>query len=113
MASTSCCSASSDPNEPRWSWSRGCSRNFPSERVRVVPCPESLGLNGKVSTLAQMLPQAQYEHILINDSDIVAPPDYLRRVMREFAGERVGMVTSLYRGSGGEDACRRSWKRWG
>jgi len=68
----------------------------------VVPCPDSLGLNGKVSTLAQVLPHAQYEHILINDSDIVAGPDYLRRVMREFAGEHVGMVTTLYRGLPGK-----------
>ena len=37
-------------------------------------CPEALGLNGKVSNLAQMLPQARYEHIIINDSDIVVPP---------------------------------------
>ncbi len=28
-----------------------------------------------------MVPQAKYEHILINDSDIVAPADYLRRVI--------------------------------
>ncbi len=70
--------------------------------VRVVACPESLGLNGKVSTLVQMLPHARYEHILINDSDIVAPPDYLRRVMSAFGGKHVGMVTSLYRGLAGK-----------
>jgi ceramide glucosyltransferase len=58
-------------------------------------------MNGKVSTLAQMVPDARYEHILINDSDIVAPPDYLRRVMSHFANERVGMVTTLYRGLAG------------
>jgi ceramide glucosyltransferase len=77
-------------------------REFPNRRIRVVQCPKSLGLNGKVSTLAQVLPQAKYDHILINDSDIVAPPDYLRRVMRPFADERVGMVTSLYRGLAGK-----------
>ncbi len=49
-----------------------------------------------------MLPEAKYEHILINDSDIVAPPDYLRRVMSAFTDERVGMVTSLYRGLAGK-----------
>ncbi len=76
-------------------------REFPQRAVRVIPCPKSLGMNGKVSTLAQMLPQARYEHILINDSDIVAGPDYLRRVMTCFAGEKVGMVTSLYRGLAG------------
>ena len=76
-------------------------REFPQRAVRVIPCPKSLGMNGKVSTLAQMLPHARYEHILINDSDIVAGPDYLRRVMTCFAGERVGMATSLYRGLAG------------
>ena len=42
------------------------------------------------------------EHILINDSDIVAGSDYLRRVMSAFAGEKVGMVTTLYRGLAGK-----------
>src|SRR5215831_11667823 len=92
----------SDPNEPALELVKRLQREFPNRRIRVIQCPQSLGLNGKVSTLAQVLPQAKYEHILINDSDIVAPPDYLRRVMRRFAGERVGMVTSLYRGLAGK-----------
>jgi ceramide glucosyltransferase len=75
---------------------------FPQRHIRVVTCPKNLGLNGKVSTLTQMLPEAQYEHVLINDSDIVAPPDYLRRVMSGLADEHVGMVTSLYRGLAGK-----------
>jgi ceramide glucosyltransferase len=92
----------SDPNEPTLELVTRLQREFPNRRIRVVHCPKSLGLNGKVSTLAQVLPQAKYDHILINDSDIVAPPDYLRRVMRPFADERVGMVTSLYRGLAGK-----------
>jgi len=92
----------SDPNDPALELVARLQKEFPPRAVRVVPCPKSLGLNGKVSTLAQMLPQARYEHILINDSDIVAGPDYLRRVMSEFAGEPVGMVTTLYRGLAGK-----------
>src|SRR5215472_13306041 len=92
----------SDPTEPALELVARLQREFPNRRIRVVHCPKILGLNGKVSTFAQMLPQARYEHILINDSDIVAPPDYLRRVMRLFARERVGMVTSLYRGLAGK-----------
>ena len=92
----------SDPNDPALELVARLQREFPQRAVRVVACPTSLGLNGKVSTLAQLLPQARYEHILINDSDIVAGPDYLRRVMREFAGENVGMVTTLYRGLAGK-----------
>jgi ceramide glucosyltransferase len=92
----------SDPNDPALELVKLLQQEFPQRAVRVVPCPNSLGLNGKVSTLAQMLPQARFEHILINDSDIVTGPDYLRRVMREFAGEHVGMVTTLYRGLAGK-----------
>ncbi len=90
-----------DPNDPALELISRLQREFPTRAVRVVACPESLGLNGKVSTLVQMLPHARYEHILINDSDIVAPHDYLRRVMSAFGGTHVGMVTSLYRGLAG------------
>ena len=90
-----------DRNEPALELVTRLQREFPYREIRVISCPQSLGLNGKVSTLSQMLSQAKYEHILINDSDIVAPADYLRRVMRLFADERVGMVTSLYRGLAG------------
>ncbi|HUI82601.1 MAG TPA: bacteriohopanetetrol glucosamine biosynthesis glycosyltransferase HpnI [Candidatus Binatia bacterium] len=74
---------------------------FPLRNLRLVHCPERLGLNGKVSNLAQMLPQARYEHIVINDSDIVVPRDYLTRVFAPFASPEVGMVTTLYRGVAG------------
>jgi ceramide glucosyltransferase len=92
----------SDPKDPSLALVARLQREFPQRAVRVVACPTSLGLNGKVSTLAQLLPCANCEHILINDSDIVAGPDYLRRVMREFAGDNVGMVTTLYRGLAGK-----------
>lgn len=92
----------SDPNEPALALVKRLREEFPERTIRVVECPLELGLNGKVSTLAQTLPAAKYEYILINDSDIVAPVDYLRRVMSGFADERVGMVTSLYRGLAGK-----------
>ena len=80
---------------------------FPLRQLRVVHCPEVLGLNGKVSNLAQMLPQARYEHIVINDSDIVVPRDYLQRVLAPMAKPDVGMVTTLYRGIAGKTLASR------
>ena len=50
-----------------------------------------------MSTLAQMVPEARYDFLLINDSDITVSPRYLERVMSAFA-DRVGLVTALYRG---------------
>ena len=44
-------------------------------------CERTLGANIKVSNLAQMLPAASHEILLVNDSDIRVPPDYLQRVV--------------------------------
>src|SRR5271166_6119134 len=56
-----------DPNEPALELVKQLQLEFPQRRIRLIECPLSLGLNGKVSTLAQMLPQTKYGHILIND----------------------------------------------
>ncbi|MGD0942006.1 MAG: bacteriohopanetetrol glucosamine biosynthesis glycosyltransferase HpnI [Terracidiphilus sp.] len=79
---------------------------FPKLTIRLVECPERLGTNGKVSTLVQLVPDAQHSFLLINDSDITVSPHYLERVMACFApaescGEALkeaGLVTALYRG---------------
>jgi ceramide glucosyltransferase len=78
-------------------------REFPQQAIRIIVCPQLLGANGKVSNLVQMIPQAQYDHLLINDSDIRVSRRYLRNTMPAFAAlnktqKPVGMVTALYRG---------------
>lgn len=82
--------------------------DFPLQRIVLVACPEVLGTNGKVSNLAQMVPHAQFDHIVINDSDILVSPRYLERIMAAFQSvnrkqrpgreNRVGLVTAPYRG---------------
>jgi len=86
---------------------------FPERAIQLIACPERLGTNGKVSTLAQLARHARYEILLINDSDITVGPHYLARVASCFAlpplpqqgaervgqgGLPVGLVTALYRG---------------
>ncbi|HYM06092.1 MAG TPA: bacteriohopanetetrol glucosamine biosynthesis glycosyltransferase HpnI [Terriglobales bacterium] len=71
---------------------------FKSVHIRLVLCMKDLGANTKVSNLAQMLPEAQYEHIVVNDSDIRVEADYLRNVMALLEDPKVGLVTCLYRG---------------
>jgi ceramide glucosyltransferase len=76
-------------------------REFPLRAIRLVECPLSLGTNGKVSTLVQLAAHAQYDFLLINDSDITVSPRYLERVMAHFAPHsevQTGLVTTLYRG---------------
>src|SRR5579875_2222165 len=90
-----------DLNDPALGLVETLREEFPLRSLRVIHCPQVLGLNGKVSTLAQMLPQARYEHVIINDSDIVVARDYLWRVLAPSAQPKVGMVTALYRGLAG------------
>ncbi len=92
----------SDADDPALALVEKLREEFPQAKLRVVHCPQALGPNGKVSNLVQMLPQAQYEYIIINDSDILVPRDYLQRVLAPLAQPGVGMVTALYRGLAGK-----------
>jgi ceramide glucosyltransferase len=72
--------------------------DFPSTSIRLVECRERLGTSGKVSNLIQMLREARYEYVVINDSDICVSPLYLTNVISCFADPHVGMVTAPYIG---------------
>jgi len=96
-----------DLDEPALALAEKLRTEFPERQIRVVHCPDVLGPNGKVSALAQMLPQAQYEHIVINDSDILVDLDYLERVIAPSAAPDVGMVTALYRALPGKTLASR------
>ncbi len=91
----------SDPADPAVELVERLQREFPGRHIRLTVCPQVLGTNLKVSNLVQMLPQARYQHLIVNDSDIRVPADYLRRVMAPLADPKVGMVTCLYRGIAG------------
>jgi len=91
----------SDPADPALQLVEKLKLEFPQCAIRAMVCAENLGSNTKVSNLAQMLRQAKHENILVDDSDIRVPPDYLRRVMAPLADPRVGLVTCLYRGIAG------------
>jgi ceramide glucosyltransferase len=71
---------------------------FPQRNIRMVLCEKRLGANGKVSSLAQLVPAANHDFLLVNDSDIRVSPDYLRTIMTELSRDGVGLVTCLYRG---------------
>jgi ceramide glucosyltransferase len=71
---------------------------FPDRAIRLVRCDKKLGVNGKVSSLAQLAAVAAHDFFLVNDSDIRVEPDYLQTVMTELQEPNTGLVTCLYRG---------------
>src|SRR5205823_64870 len=80
---------------------------FPDLPMRLVVCPNVFGMNLKVSNLLQMLPEARYPYLVINDSDIAVPRDYLRRVTGPLEDRSVGITTCLFRGISAEGAGSR------
>ena len=88
----------SNANDPAIQLVQQLKAEFPQRPIRLMVCPERLGSNTKVSNLAQMVRQARYEYIIVNDGDIRVEPDYLRRVLAPLTDPKVGLVTCLYRG---------------
>lgn len=82
-------------------------QEFPQHDIKLVVCTEVLGTNRKVSNLSQMIREAKYGHIVINDSDIRVPHDYLRRIVAPMQNSTVGMVTALYRAEAGHSLASR------
>lgn len=72
-------------------------QTYPSCDLEVVVCMEELGLNPKVSTLRQLLPQARYDLLVIADADVKVGSDYLVQVAAAFREPGVGLVSCPYR----------------
>src|SRR6202795_1569561 len=88
----------SDAADPAIDVVRKLQAKYPNLPIELIVCDRILGTNIKVSNLAQMLPATRHELLLVNDSDIRVPPDYLRKVIAPLADLSVGLVTCLYRG---------------
>ena len=72
----------------------------PWRQTRLVVDPTPHGANAKVANLVNMAPAASHDLLVLSDSDMAVPPDYLQRVAAALARRGVGAVTCLYRGRG-------------
>jgi len=88
----------SELDDPAADLVRRLQAEFPQRAIQLIVCSRNLGTNRKVSNLAQMLPLARFDHLIVNDSDIRVDTDYLQRVIAPLADPKTGMVTCLYRG---------------
>ena len=89
-----------DPADPARAVAERLRAAHPGQDVRIVVDPRQHGTNRKVSNLINMAVQARHELIVLADSDIAVPPDYLRRVLRPLVLGEAGVVTCAYYGTG-------------
>ena len=59
-----------------------------------------LGGNAKISNLSNMMPAAAHDLIILSDSDMAVPSDYVARVVAALEQPAVGVATCVYRGRG-------------
>jgi ceramide glucosyltransferase len=93
--------AVSDPGDPVVPVIEKLQRDFPERRIRLATSVEPLGQNNKVSNLYRLVREAEYELLVMSDSDVRVGTDYLRELVAPFADASVGAVTCFYRCAGG------------
>jgi len=88
------------PDDPAIAVVEQLRARHPDATIDLVIDSTVHGANRKVSNLINMMAEARHPTLVLSDSDMVAGPDYLSRVLAALDAPAVGAVTCLYRGRG-------------
>lgn len=72
--------------------------DFPDRDISLVVDVTTHGTNPKIANIINMMSEARHDCLILSDSDIEAPGDYLQRIAAALAESGVGGVTCLYYG---------------
>jgi ceramide glucosyltransferase len=72
------------------------------QRVQIAVDTTQTAPNGKIRNLLGALPQARHDVLVISDSDVRLPPDYLRQIVAPLERPGVGAACTFYRAVGAE-----------
>jgi len=73
---------------------------FPDIRIDLMIDPTPHGANGKIANLINMEPHIAHDVVVLSDSDMVAPRDYLAGLLAALDRPGTGAVTLAYHGRG-------------
>lgn len=89
-----------DARDPAIPIAEGMCRRYPHVRARIIVHAGGRALNPKVANLVGLLPEATHDLLLVSDSNIRAPRDYLATAAATFmASPDTGLVTNLCAGA--------------
>ena len=88
----------SDGNDPAIDVVARLQREFPHIDLRLAVDRRQHGSSRKVSNLMNMMPLARHDFLVISDSDVRVPRNYLSRIVPPLLDPDVGIVTCPYRG---------------
>jgi ceramide glucosyltransferase len=86
-----------DPDDPVLPVLKKIEQEFGSKRVSVAIENRQVGPNRKINNLLGALPRANYDILVISDSDVYLKHDYLRAIIAPLADPNVGCVCTLYK----------------
>ena len=86
-----------EANDPVCKIVGGLIEQNPGRDIQLVICGETLGTNGKISTLLQLERLAKYELILVSDADVRVPLDFLANAAAFLRDEQTALVNCFYR----------------
>ena len=87
-----------DPQDPAVAVVRQLLREFADRDLELIVDSTEHGSSRKVSNLINMFRAARHDTLVLSDSDVRAPIDYLGQVVAPLADPKVGIVTCGYRG---------------
>ena len=88
-------------NDPALAVVRRIRARFPARDMAVVVDATQHGSNRKVGNLINMLPAARHDVLVIADSDVHAPADWLAHLVAGLERPGTGLVTTVYTGLAG------------
>jgi ceramide glucosyltransferase len=86
-----------DAEDPVCALVRELIRDYPKSDLELVICPNLLGANAKVSSLAHLEERVRGEWVVVSDADVRVPPEFLSNLAAVQAREGVGLANCFYR----------------
>jgi ceramide glucosyltransferase len=82
-------------------------QTFPEHDIQLMITGPVKAMNRKVGLLSALAAEARHQLLVISDSDVRVPPNYLKDVVAPFLDPETGIVTCLYKTTGHQSIAAR------